>query len=165
MQLHTTLRRERQIAALEKEDIMLRKHDRQSSISALSFTCAAASPHARSTFRLFATCLMFLLLSHVPASADHVHQLYYNNVQWVDQDLTTLTGGGIAFSESAIAGFYTGGNKQLHVYYVDASLHVHQLYFNNKSWSDEDLTAATGGPNAGIWGITGFAVGNLQHVF
>jgi fucose-binding lectin len=158
MQLHPTLRRKKQIAVLEKEGIMLRTHDRQSSVPAQSFRCAAASPHARSTFRIFATCLMFLLLAHVPASAS-VHHLYYNNSQWVDQDL-----GGTPFSNSAIAAFYTPG-KQLHVYYIDTNRHVRQLYYNNKSWSDEDLTAATDGPNAGIWGITGFAVGNLQHVF
>jgi hypothetical protein len=152
------------VRQIEKEDFMLRTHDRQSSVLALSFTGVNSGPRVRSTLGIFAY-LIFLLLSHVPASADHVHQLYYNNVQWVDQDLTFLAHGGIPFSESAIAGFYTGGNKQLHVYYVDTSLHVRQLYFNNKSWSDEDLTAATGGPNAGLWGITGFAVGNLQHVF
>jgi hypothetical protein len=117
---------------------MLRKHDRQSSIPALSFTCAAVSPHSRSTLRIFATCLMFLLLSHMPASADHVHQLYYNNSQWQDQDLTALTGGGIAFSEGAIAAFHAPG-KQLHVYYIDANLHVRQLMDPNRSKGVNEL--------------------------
>jgi len=119
----------------------------------------------RSLLTILATCLLFLLVSHLPAHADHVHHLWYNNSAWQDQDLTVLTGGGIASSESAVAAFNTPGNNQLHAYYVDTSLHVRQLYFNNTSWSDADLTALTGGPNAGLWGMTGFAIGNLQHVF
>jgi hypothetical protein len=109
---------------------------------------------------------MFLLVSHLPARADHVHHLWYNNSDWQDQDLTALTGGGIATSYGAITAFDTTPNHQLHVYYVDNTYqHVHQLYFNNTSWSDQDLTADTGGPTASPYGITGFAIGNLQHVF
>ena len=119
---------------------------------------------ARSALKILAVCVI-VFLGQCLAFADHVHHLWYNNIQWQDQDLTALTGGGVAFSESAITAFYTGGNKQLHVYYIDSNLHVRQLYFNNTNWSDEDLTAETGGPTAGIWGISGFAIGNLQHVF
>jgi|HubBroStandDraft_1064217.scaffolds.fasta_scaffold68057_1 hypothetical protein len=144
---------------------MLRKHNRKSLPTADSCTRTAVRSRSTSTLRIVASCLMFLLVSHVPGFADHVHHLWYNNSQWQDQDLTALTGGGIASSESAVAAFYTGGNKQFHVYYIDANLHVRQLYYNNTSWSDADLTALTGGPQAGMWGITGFAIGNLQHVF
>jgi hypothetical protein len=108
---------------------------------------------------------MFLLLT-LPAAADHIHHLWYNNSNWQDQDLTALTNGGIATSFGAIAAFYTTPNKQLHVYYVDNSAqHVHQLYFNGSNWSDADLTASTGGPQAYAYGVSGFAIGNLQYVF
>ena len=153
------------IATFEKENTMLRKT--QSPIVSYRmkpYTRVVAGLHSRSTFGIFATCLMFLLFAHLPANADHVHQLYYNNAGWVDTDITKMIGGGIASSESAITALYTPG-PQLHVYYIDTKLHVRQLYFNGKSWIDEDLTAATGGPQAGIWGITSFAIGNLQHVF
>jgi hypothetical protein len=116
--------------------------------------------------RLVATCLSLILFANLPAFADHIHHLWYNNTLWQDQDLTTLTGGGIATSSGAIAAFYTTPNRQLHVYYVDNnSQHVHQLYDNGTSWSDSDLTASTGGPAAYPYGITGFSIGNLQYVF
>jgi len=110
--------------------------------------------------------LALLWFCCVPAYAEHVHHVYYNNIQWQDEDLTELTNGGIASAFSAIAATYTTPNNQLHVYYSDGTFqHVHQLYFNNTSWSDQDLTAATGGPTAGVAGISAFAIGNLQYVF
>lgn len=116
--------------------------------------------------RLLASCLMFVLMSQMPARADHVHHLYYNNLNWTDQDLTAATGGGIATSFGAITAVYTTPNDQLHVYYVDTNTkHVHQLYFNGTNWSDSDLTAFTGGPTASPYGISAFAIKNLQYVF
>src|SRR5215831_8144283 len=113
-----------------------------------------------------AACLMLLLLTYLPAHADHVHHLWYNNSNWQDVDLTALTGGGIATPFGAIAAFRTTPNNQLHVYYVDSNAqHVHQLYYNGSSWIDNDLTSFTGGPQAYAYGISGFAIGNLQYVF
>jgi hypothetical protein len=138
--------------------------------SARSLTSAAArlvvaSSGTKRTLRILIACLL-LGLWHLPAFADHIHHLHYNNTRWLDQDLTTLTGGGIAASFGAIAAFYTTPNHQLHVYYVDNSAgHVHQLFYNGTSWSDADLTAFTGGPTAYVFGISGFSIGNLQYVF
>jgi len=115
---------------------------------------------------ILSTSLLLVLTFSLPAFADHIHHLYYNNSIWQDQDLTTLTGGGIATSFGGIAAFYTTPNNQLHVYYVDSTYnHVHELYFNNTSWSDSDLTAMTSGLAASPYGLSGFAIGNLQHVF
>jgi len=117
------------------------------------------------TVKKLTTCLLFFCLS-LPAFADHIHHLWYNNSTWQDRDLTALTHGGIATSYGGIAAFYTTPNHQLHVYYVDNNAqHVHQLYDNGKTWSDEDLTAVTGGPTAYPAGISGFSIGNLQYVF
>jgi len=131
---------------------------------------SSPSPNTRSSlfhtpvFRL-ASCILFLLITHSAAFAEHVHQLYYNNSQWVDQDLTTLTGGGIASDFGAIVAFTTPG-PQFHVYYVDSTFqHVHQLYYNGSSWSDSDLTAIVNGPTADVYGLAGFAIGNFQYVF
>jgi hypothetical protein len=138
--------------------------------SACNFTSAPASPvpaglASTPTFRKLVTCLMFLCLS-LPALADHIHHLWYNNSIWQDKDLTAITHGGVATSNGGIAAFYTTPNRQLHVYYVDNNAqHVHQLYDNGKGWSDEDLSALTGGPTAYPYGITGFSIGNLQYVF
>ncbi|MGO9648927.1 MAG: hypothetical protein ACLPOO_12825 [Terriglobales bacterium] len=121
-----------------------------------------------SFLRLLGTCLLILLFTHVAAYAqlvDHVHHLWYNNSTWQDQDLTALTGGPDAYSVDGVTAFYTTPNQQLHVYYIDYyANHVHQLYYNNSSWSDADLTALTGGPNA-HGPIAGFAIGNYQYVF
>lgn len=134
----------------------------------LRFKISASSPAAggsASTIRLLATCLLFLLVANL-AYADHVHHLYYNNIQWVDTDLTTATNGGLATSFGAITAFYTTPNKQLHVYYIDSSAqHVHQLYYNGTTWSDSDLTIAGNGPIANPYGISGFSIGNYQYVF
>jgi len=132
----------------------------------LAVNRVAAGPPSTRTCRILGSCLMFLLLAYLPAYADHIHHLWYNNSLWQDQDLTVLTHGGISESLGAIAAFYTTPNHQFHVYYVDiTSQHVHQLYNNGKSWSDEDLSALTGGPTAYAYGITGFSIGNLQYVF
>ena len=70
-----------------------------------------------------------------------------------------------AYSETAIAAFQTTTNHQFHVFYSSGTKHVHQLYFNGSSWVDQDLTAITGGPLSLGTGVSGFAIGNLQHVF
>ena len=116
--------------------------------------------------KVLGACLALLMLTQLPAYADHIHHLWYNNSNWQDVDLTTLTNGGIATPYGAIAAFNTTPNKQLHVYYVDNTYqHLHQLYYNGKSWSDEDLTSFTGGPTASPYGIGALAVDNLQYIF
>jgi hypothetical protein len=111
-----------------------------------------------------AVCLMLLLING-PAFANDIMYSQHGTTNTL-MDLTKVTGGGTAAPFSGIAAFYTTPNDQFHVYYVDAkSSHVRQLYFNGSSWSDADLTAETGGPNAEPYGITGFSIGNLQYVF
>lgn len=127
-------------------------------------TPVAGRPGSRSVVKALASCLLFLSFAQLPAFADHLHHLWYNNSTWQDQDLTVLTGGAISYG-SGVAAFYTTPNQQLHVYYMDTGGYVHQLYYNNTSWSDENLTLATGAPTALIGGISGFAIGNLQYVF
>jgi hypothetical protein len=109
--------------------------------------------------------IFLMMFAALPARAEHIHHLYFNNVKWVDQDLTQMTGGALVASESSVAAFYTTPNHQFHVYYSSATKHIHQLYFNGSSWVEQDLTALTSGPLALGTGVAGFAVGNLQHVF
>jgi hypothetical protein len=104
----------------------------------------------------------------VPSFAQHLHQLYYDNANWTDSDLTALTGGPVLYPQS-IAAFYTTPNDQLHVYYasnVDLDFHVHQLFYNGSSWSDQDLTALTGGSLASnSSGMSGFSIDDAQYVY
>jgi len=78
----------------------------------------------------------------------HVHQLFATNgTNWQDQDLTAATGGPFACQCLNIAGFNVGNFQ--YVYYTDLyTNHIHQLFYNNVSWSDEDLTALTKSPPA-----------------
>jgi hypothetical protein len=140
------------IATLKKEEVM-------------SITLAVRSASS-STLKVLAACLMFLAFTQLPAYADHIHHLWYNNSDWQDVDLTALTGAGIAYPEGAVAAFRTTPNNQLHVFYVAATNnHLNQLYYNGTSWVDEDLTSFTGGPTAESYTMSGFAIGNLQYVF
>ena len=118
----------------------------------------------RQIFKVTPTLLFFLSLSQLPAFADHLHHLWYNNSTWQDQDLTALTGGAISYG-AGVAAFYTTPNQQLHVYYADKSGYIHQLFYNNTNWSDQNLTALTGAPLALVGGLSGFAIGNSQYVF
>jgi Fungal fucose-specific lectin len=124
----------------------------------------AVCPASCTVSKILAACMAFLAFAF-PAYGDHIHHLWYNNSNWQDVDLTSLTGGPNSTAFGAIAAFRTTPNNQLHVYYVDNSAsHLHQLY-KGKSWTDNDLTALTGGPRAYAYGISGFAIGNLQYVF
>jgi hypothetical protein len=66
-----------------------------------------------------------------------------------------------------VAAFPTTPNEQLHVYYLQInSDHVYQLFYNGATWSDEDLTALSGGkPAHDTSAVVGFPVGNYQYVF
>jgi hypothetical protein len=124
----------------------------------------AARAASRSILKILGTGLMFLLLTHLPAFADHVHLLSEDKyAHWSDTDLTALTGG--PDSVWALAAFYTTPNYQLHVYYNDGNTgDVHELFYDDPNWSDTDLSALTGAPpDEGF--ISGFSIDNLQYVF
>ena len=125
---------------------------------------AAVRRALRIALRVVPIALFFLQFSQLPAFADHLHHLWYNNSNWQDQDLTALTGGAISYG-AGVTAFYTTPNQELHVYYCDTSGYIHQLYYNNTTWSDQNLTAITGAPLALVGGLSGFAIGNLQYVF
>jgi hypothetical protein len=120
-----------------------------------------------SAIRIFATSLFLIFIGNLPAHGqDHIHQLYYNNSQWVDTDLTALTHGGTSYPglSGEITAFFTTPNNQPHVFYIDTNEDIHQLYDNGTNWSDQNLTELTGGSQA-FGTLSGFSVGNLQHVF
>jgi cell division protein YceG involved in septum cleavage len=105
---------------------------------------------------------------HVYFVADnqHVHQLYYNNTKWLDEDLTGFTNGALAAAGSALSGFAMA-NGTPHVYFVASNQHVYQLYYNYKKWLDEDLTGFTNGALAAAGSaLSSFAMANgTQHVY
>jgi hypothetical protein len=135
-----------------------------------------SSNNSRTTMgaRLHASiCLLGLLsLFAMQASAQHVHQLLYNNYNWTDQSLAGQPAeyeGGWPFGNEA---FTTNPNNQVHVYYVGADEHVHQRTqsqmrsFGLPRWVDEDLTQETGAPYIDTTtSLSGFSEGNFQYLF
>lgn len=103
----------------------------------------------------------FFTLATPSAFGQQVHELFYDNSIWTDQNpegATTIFNG-------PLAAFQTTPNDQTHVYYLAASnSHVHQLFYNGTSWADDDLTVLSGGPTAS-GAVSGFSVGNFQYVY
>jgi hypothetical protein len=72
----------------------------------------------------------------------HIHQTYtVDGSTWQDQDLTTIAKG-----TPGRAGWMAGFNiaNFQYVYFVATSGHVHQLFYNNSTWTEKDLTALSG---------------------
>src|SRR5580658_10061926 len=102
---------------------------------------------------------------------DQPEYSYVDN--WVDTDLTELTGGkplaGPASSGKHLVALLTTPNNQRHVYFAAKSGDLEQLYFNGSSWSKQNLTATTHGPgvdtgNFDFW-MAACVVSNDQYVF
>ena len=98
---------------------------------------------------------------HVYFTGDdsHIHQTYATDgTNWQDQDLTLATGGPLACQGClGITGFNVGNFQ--YVYYLDANAsHIHQLSYNNVSWTDEDLTALTKSPPAYFGSMSAFLI-------
>jgi hypothetical protein len=115
--------------------------------------------------RLFhAVCAFGLLISlaALPSYTQTIHQFSYNNSTWQDQNLF----GAVTNAQTGVAGFVTTPNDGPHAFYLASNDHVHQLFNNGTSWSDEDLTSETRAP-AALYGsaISGFAIQNFQYVY
>jgi hypothetical protein len=126
------------------------------------------NPTCKDTFNRLrhAACAFGLLISltALPAFSQHVHQLSYNGSTWVDEQLPSAQTTVI----TSIASILTTPNNQKHVYYFageEEFADVHQLFYNGTNWSDEDLTAETGAPQANPYSIAAFSVGNYQYVY
>lgn len=118
-------------------------------------------------------CLLALLsLFAIPANAQHVHQLLYDNYNWTDQNLLGEPAWVLDGFTLGNEAFTTTPNNQVHVYYVGSDNHVHQRTQCQvrcpvlSRWVDEDLTQETGGDFIGTnTTLSGFSEGNLQYLF
>jgi hypothetical protein len=86
----------------------------------------------------------------------HVHELIYTG-QWKDNDLTgsanalkpgSAPAAGVSLG---IAGYQTSNGYE-HVNYMDDKYHVYELIYANGHWACNNLTTATGVPNAALIG-------------
>jgi len=105
-------------------------------------------------------------------SDGHLHEMYTNTQigHWEDNDLTTLSGGGIQPIRGSALHGYVGTDGSQHVNFIGTDGHVHEMYTNPQiaHWQNNDLTAAASGPKIGpapgtaldgYWGSD-----NSQHV-
>ena len=80
------------------------------------------------------------------ATDGHVHELYIApHGNWVNNDLTVLSGNGVApLPTSPLCGYWGSGNTQ-HVNFIGTDGHVHELYIvPNGHWVNNDLTVLSG---------------------
>ena len=131
----------------DKENFMIRKTTYKDNLNRLR--------HAVCAFGLL------ISLATLPASAQHVHQLSYTGA-WTD----TNPVGATTDSKTGVAAFLTTPNNQVHTFYLASDDSVHQLFYNGVSWSDENLTSATGAPLALAKSpVSGFSIDNFQYVY
>jgi len=100
-----------------------------------------------------------------------VHQLYYDNSSWTDEDLTAQAKAvpSPEYPNGSVSAMVVPGTKKLRVYYIGTNNHVIQLAStNNRKWTGADLTKKTKGPLADSSnGAIAFATtpNNQIHVF
>jgi hypothetical protein len=76
------------------------------------------------------------------ATNNHLHQLFYNDSSWTDEDLTVLTKTSPTATFANVSALVIPGTKKMRVYFVSGSNgHIIQLAStNNAKWSSVDLT-------------------------
>ena len=89
----------------------------------------------------------FQYVFYLAASNNHIHQLFYNNAGWTDEDLTALTKTGGTATFSNISAFVIPGTTKMRVYFVSKSKrHIMQLSSTgNGKWATADLTTKAKG--------------------
>ncbi len=77
----------------------------------------------------------------------HVHELYIHpGAKWVNNDLTTFSGGGVLPAPGSPLAAYWGSDSSQHVLFIGTDGHVHELYIHpGAAWVNNDLTVFAGG--------------------
>ncbi len=85
------------------------------------------------------------------------------------EDLTAETGGPIIYNYSQLEGFAIQNLQYVFYYGVVSGFHehVHLLLYNNVRWTDQDLTALAGAPEALFGPMVAFTTtpNNQIHVY
>ncbi len=102
-------------------------------------------------------------------ASDHLHELWFDLVQgpgWNYRDLSTSTGAPLPAAGSALTSYALGSSG--HVFYIDASKHLHELWFDlvqGPGWNNHrDLTAAGAPLPAAGTSLTSYPLGVSGHV-
>jgi Fungal fucose-specific lectin len=104
----------------------------------------------------------------------HVYELYWNGSSWSNGDVTAGAGGVAASSGSGLTSWAISVTGHA-TYYIGANQHVYELYWNGSTWTNGDITAATGNnlaaSNSSLTSWTGatthgvYFIGANQHIY
>jgi hypothetical protein len=86
----------------------------------------------------------------------HIFELWWTRQGWHFSDLTAATGSA-AFGGGTLDGYMFSSQGTQHVIYKGVAGHVHELWSDGYGWHANDLTAATGAPNAAGGTIAAYA--------
>ena len=128
---------------------------------------AGGAPNAAVGSALTGHTLGFIQHVFYLGAENHVHELWWDpGSGWHPNDLMTAAAGA---PNAAVGSALTGYAHAIiqHVFYLAADSHVHELRRDPRSgWRSNDLMTAAGAPNAAIGSaLTGYVLGNTQHVF
>lgn len=96
----------------------------------------------------------------------HIHELaYYGSpASWHTADVTSLASGPDADADSPLTSHVNGSSDN--VFYVAAQGDIHELSFNGSTWTDTDITYASGAPQPTVTGadnLTGVVNGFYDY--
>ena len=100
---------------------------------------------------------------------NHLHELWFDSEQgssWNHTDLTASAEAPLPAAGSALTSYPLGSSG--HVLFMDASNHLHELWFDpahGRGWNHNDLTSSTGAPlPATGTALTSYPLGSSGHV-
>jgi predicted O-methyltransferase YrrM len=103
-------------------------------------------------------------------TSKHVHELWFDLAQspgWNHRDLTASAGAPIPAAGAALTSYAVDSSG--HVFYIDTSNHVCELWFDlaqGPGWHHTDLIASAGAPiPAAGTALTSYPLGSSGHVF
>ena len=79
----------------------------------------------------------------------HVDQVFYQQSQWLCNDLTLATGAPLGVTQTSLA-TYVLPNAVQAIAYIDRTQHVDQVFYQNSQWLVNDLTAIVNAPIAAL---------------
>jgi hypothetical protein len=95
----------------------------------------------------------------------HVYELWWDATGWHYNDLTAATGSPLAQINRNAAGYVFPSQATQHVNYIGTDNHIHELWWDRTGWHHNDLTSASGGPDASDEPAGFMFAGTQQVVF
>jgi hypothetical protein len=100
-----------------------------------------------------------------PGPGGHLFEMWWTQQGWHYSDLTAATGSA-SYGGGTLVGYVFSSQGTQHVIYKGVAGHIHELWSDGNRWHANDLTAATGAPNAAGGTIAAYVFESqgTQHV-